>query len=72
MTGHYLSIVPDVVVAMTRVIFAKATIREYSRTVKTTKCVATVTGFRLICSKVKLLIRQTVTTSVIFTFNFVE
>ena len=72
MTGHYLSIVPDVVVAMTRVIFAKATIREYSRTVKTTKCVATVTGFGIICPKVKILKRQTIKTSVLLTFNFVE
>ena len=52
--------------------FAKITTHEYSRSVKTTKCFATVTVFRRICSKVKILKRQTVTTSVLFPFNFVE
>jgi len=33
---------------------------------------ATVTGFRIICSIVKILKRQTVTASVLFTFNSIE
>ena len=45
---------------------------QYSRTVKTTKGFATVTGYKIICSKVKILKRQTVTTSVLFTVNVVE
>jgi len=44
---------------------------EYSRTVKKTN-VLQVTGFRRICSKVKILKRQTVTASVLFAFNLVK
>ena len=73
MTGHYFSIAPAAVVGCDEPFsFAKITTFEYSRTVKTTKCFATVTGYKIICSKVKILKRQTVTTSVLFTFKSVE
>ena len=36
------------------------------------KCFATVTGFRIICSEVKIPKRQIVTAYVVFTFNSVE
>jgi len=36
------------------------------------KCFATVTGFMIICSKIKIQKRQTVTASVLLTLNAVE
>jgi len=53
-------------------LFWKIKTHEYSRTVKTTKCFATVTRLRIIYSKVKILKIQNVTTSVLFTFIFVD
>ena len=54
------------------VCFAKIKTHAYFRTVKITKYFATVAVLRRIWSKVKILKRQTVTTSVLFPFNFVE
>ena len=53
---------------LSRCFFAKITTHEYFRTVKTTKWFATQTWFRIICSIVKILKRQTV----LVTFNSVE
>ena len=42
-----------VVVCDEPVFFAEITTHEYSRTVKTTKCFAPMTGFRILCSILK-------------------
>ena len=68
MTGHYFSIALAAVVDCDEPFFAKIKAHEYSKTVKTTECFRTVTWFRIIYSKVKILKRQTVTTSVSFIF----
>ena len=55
-TGHYFNIVSAAVLGCDEpVFFAKIKIHEYSRT----QCFETVTWFRIICSNIKILNRQT-------------
>ena len=72
-TSQYFTIAPAAVVGCNEPLFLQKpqhiNLLELSNTIK---WFATVTGFRIICSIVKILKRQTVTASVWFTVNSVE